>query len=222
MALPAFGFGLYDLREAARYTRLHPARVWRWFVPRPSEQHRKPVLASDYEPVDGDHAISFLDLVDVFVFGQLRTHGVRLQTLRKVYHRLQKDLNQKHPFAHSRLATDGREVFLRVADKEGHDELIEVLTRQKVFPQIIQPFLKQLDYDPTSRLARLWRIAEGVVLNPALSLGKPLVERAGVKTEVLADAYAANRRDAERVAWWYNVAVADVLAAVRFEESLAA
>lgn len=45
-----------------------------------------------------------------------------------------------------------------------------------VFPDIIEPFLKQLDYDPDTHLARRWHIADGVVLNPGILLGKPVVE----------------------------------------------
>jgi uncharacterized protein (DUF433 family) len=214
------GLGLYDLHECARLTGLDVKRVRRWFVPPPSEAKRRPVLTPDYPRVQGDTAISFLDMIEVFVLGNLREHGVPLQTLRKVYHRLQRD--QKHPLAHNRLATDGAEVFLRVADAEGKEQLIEVLTRQMVFPEFIAPFLKQLDYDPNTHLARLWRISEGVVLNPSISMGKPLVDGAFVKTEVLADAYHANDRNAEAVARWYNVGPDDVMTAVRFEAGLAA
>lgn len=222
MGTTMIGLGIYDFREAARLTRLNPVRVRRWFAPPPSEADRKPILKPDYPPVHGDYAISFLDMIDVFVFGQLRTGGVSLPTLRKVYHRLQQNLGQKHPFAHARLATDGKEVFLRAVDDTGREELIEVLTRQRVFPEIIAPFLKQLDYDQVSRLARLWRIADGVVLNPVIALGKPVVAGVNVKTEVLSAAYYANHQDEEAVARWYNVSPADVLTAVRFEANLAA
>jgi len=216
------GLGLYDLREAAQFTRLDQERVRRWFVPPPSEAKRRPILTPDYPQVQKDTAISFLDLIEVFVLGNLREHGVPLQTLRKVYSRLQRDFKQKHPLAHNRLATDGREVFLRVADDEGKDQLIEVLTRQMVFPEIIAPFLKQLDYDPNTHLARLWRIANGVLLNPRIAFGKPIVDGVFVKTEVLAAAYHANKKDADAVARWYNVSPSDVITAVRFEADLAA
>lgn len=216
------GLGLYDLNEGARLTRLDPKRLRRWFVPPPSEASRKPILTPDYPRVKGDTAISFLDLVDVFVFGNLREQGVPLQTLRRVYGRLQRDYGQKHPFAFNRLATDGAEVFLRLSDANGKDQLVEVLTRQMVFPEIIEPFLKQLDYDPVTHLAKRWRIADGVVLNPGISLGKPVIDGVFVRTEVLADAYHANGRNADVVARWYNVGPDDVLAAVRFEAGLAA
>ncbi|QEL13288.1 hypothetical protein [Limnoglobus roseus] len=216
------GLGIYDLREAARFTRLNPTRVRRWFVQRPSEPNRKPVLHSDYSAIQGDPAISFLDLIDVFVFGQLRTHGVSLPTLRKVSVQLTKVLDTRHPFAHHRLATDGQEVFLRGIDADGKDELIEVLTRQRVFPEIIAPFLKKLDYDPSTDLARLWHIGRGVILDPRIAMGKPVVEGVYVKTDLLAAAWEANKRNAEAVARWYNVGPQDVLRAVEFELGQAA
>lgn len=222
MKTPQLGLGLYDLKEAARLTGLSPRRVRRWFVPPPSEVDRRPVLKADYPPVGGETAISFLDLIDVFVFGQLRTHGVPLPTLRRVYQRLQRDLKQKHPFAHTRLATDGYEVFLRGENADGQAELTEVLTRQRVFPEIIAPFLKRLDYDPVTHLAKLWRIADGVLVNPGIALGKPVVDGVFVKTELLAAAYRANNKDADAVARWYNVSPDDVMTAVRFEAGLAA
>lgn len=216
------GLGIYDLREAARLTGLNPARVRRWFVQRPSEANRRPALRSDYATTQGATAISFLDLIDVFVFGQLRTHGVSLPTLRKVSNRLQKQLDTRHPFAHCRLATDGHEVFLRSCDANGQLELVEVLSRQRVFPEIIAPFLKRLDYDPTTELAKLWRIADGVVLNPKIALGKPVVDGVFVKTELLASAWHANGQDTDAVARWYNVSPDDVKRAVEFEARLAA
>lgn len=211
------GLGIYDLREAARFTRLNPVRVRRWYVQRPSEPDRKPVLRSDYESADGELAISFLDLIDVFVFGQLRTHGVSLPTLRKVSMRLQADLHTRHPFAHARLATDGYEVFFRSIDRSGKDELTEVLTRQRVFPEIIAPFLKKLDYDSATDLAAVWHIGRGVILNPKIAMGKPVVQGVCVKTDILAAAWNANKQDTAAVARWYNVSAEDVLRAVEFE-----
>ena len=60
-----------------------------WFRGRRSEQSREPVFSGDYPPVGGDCAISFYDLVDVFVAGQMREYGVALQTLRRAYRKLQ-------------------------------------------------------------------------------------------------------------------------------------
>jgi uncharacterized protein (DUF433 family) len=214
------GLGVYSLSEAARLTGLRPITVRDWFLGRKSES-RKPVFEGEYDEYSGHHFISFHDLIDVVIAGQLRQHGVRLPVIRRVYGRLQKEFGERHPFCLRKLETDGREVFLRLKDKDGIDQLVEVLTKQRVFPEIIAPFLKQIDYDTASSLAKRWRIDSGVVVDPAVSLGKPIVERVGIKTDLLVATYEANCRDEELVAWCYNVAVEDVRAAVRFEARLA-
>lgn len=216
----ALGQGVYGYAEAARLTGLRPGRVREWF--RGGRGRARAVLSGDYGPVDGDFAISFLDLIDVFVAGQLREHGVSLHTLRRVYERLQQDLQSRHPFGRQELLSNGKLVFMRGAGPEGEEELVEVLTRQKVFPQVLLPFLQRIDYDQVKLLARRWRIAEQVVIDPAVCFGKPVVEEAGIATGVLAAAYDANGEDENAVAEWYDIAAEHVLAAVQFERGMAA
>src|SRR5438270_727125 len=90
------GKGVYSLAEVAQLTGLKRARVGEWFRGRPSEASPRPLFRSDYQPVEDDVAVSFLDLIDVFVAGQLREHGVPLQAVRRVYSRLTEDL-ETHP-----------------------------------------------------------------------------------------------------------------------------
>jgi uncharacterized protein (DUF433 family) len=145
-----------------------------------------------------------------------------MQNVRRVYERLAADLSVQHPFCHRELLTAGKTVLMRGLDEHGREELVEILTRQKVFPQIIVPFLHRIDYDKVRLLALRWRIAEHVVIDPNLCFGKPIVEAVGMPTAILAAAYRANADDADLIADWYNVSADDVLAAVRFERSLAA
>jgi len=216
------GNGVYGYREAARLTRVKRACIREWFRIRAARAKWLSVFRSDYKPVERDHAISFLDLIDVFVTGQLREHGVSLQTLRRVHTRLQDELNTPHPFCRRELLSDGRIVFTRGMDEKGQEELKEVLTHQKVFPQIILPFLKRIDYDEVSKLAERWRIARLVVIDPRICFGKPVVEEYSIPTAVLSDAYRANNHDAELVADWFNVNADYVLAAVEFESNMVA
>src|SRR5262249_21345886 len=153
------GNGVYGYSEAARLTGLRSSRIREWFRDRSSRGGRESVFRSDYGPIEGSRAISFLDLIDVYVAGQLREHGVSLQTLRPVYCRLADELKTPHPFCRKELLSDGKTVFTRGMDTEGAEELLEVLTRQKVFPQIILPFLRTIDYGEISQLAVRWRIA---------------------------------------------------------------
>ena len=216
------GHGIYNLPEAARLTRLRTSRVREWFTGRSVDQERKAVFKSDYDSVDGDRAISFLDLVELFIAGQLREQGVSLQSLRKVRAQLQKDLKTPHPFCRREVLSDGKRVFTLGLDPDGEREMIEVLTRQRVFVDVLLPFLKRIDYDSVTKLASKWSIADKIVIDPTICLGKPIVEEVCIRTTILASAYEANDRDAELVAEWYGLLPAHVLAAVDFERSIAA
>lgn len=213
--------GVYTLTDAARLTGLPRTRVREWFRTRKSRS-RPALFASDYEPDTRAVAISFWDLIDVFVAGQLREHGVSMPTVRKVYAKLASDWGISHPFCRHELLSDGKEVFVRGLDKYGEDEIYEALTRQKAFPKLILPFLQRIDYDQMTDMAARWRIADNVVLDPRLCFGQPVVEGAIVPTYLLAEAFDANGRDAELVAAWYGVTAAEVEAAVRFESGMAA
>lgn len=222
MTTSLLGGGVYSFPEAARLTGLKQHRVREWFRGRPSGPGRKRVLSADYEPIDGEFAISFHDLIDLFVAGQLREHGVSLQLVRRVYAQMSSDLGTRHPFCRKELLTNGKAVFMKGLDAEGEEELVEVLTKQKVFPAVLEPFLQRIDYDKATILAKRWRISGEIVIDPAICLGKPTVGSTGVPSSVLAAAYYANSRDADLVGDWYDVRPADVLAAVEFERRLAA
>lgn len=216
------GHGIYNLTEAAKLTQLKPQRVREWFHGQPLDRMRKAVFRSDYQSVGGDHAISFFDLVELKIAGQLRDRGVSLQSLRKVHKQLQADLGTRHPFCRKEVLTDGKKVFTLGLGEENRAEMIEVLSHQRVFVEILLPFLKRLDYDEVTSLARRWCIANMVVIDPRICLGKPIIEDIGIATVILAAAYDANNQDAELVADWYKVHSKHVIAAVEFERSIAA
>ncbi len=212
------GHGVYSFPEAARLTRLRPQRVREWFAGRSGA--RKVVFRGDYRAVQGDRAISFLDLVELFVAGQLRDHGVSLQSLRKVHTKLERDLGTSHPFCRREILSDGKNVFVLGLDERGAAEMVEVLSRQKVFVDILLPFLKRINYYSATKLARKWCVTDQVVIDPMICLGKPIVEKAGIATGILAASFEANGRDAGTVADWYRVHQSHVQAAVEFELSL--
>ncbi len=208
------GHGIYTLKQAARLTGLPTGRVREWFG-------RSQLFRGEFEAVGNDRVISFLDLIEVFVAGNLRQQGVSLQTVRKVYARLSEDLQTDHPFCRRELLTDGKNVFSRLQTGAGNEVVYDVLSKQGVFAKIIVPFLNSIEYN-ADQLAVRWKIGKNVVIDPAVCFGAPIVESVGVPTSVLANAYRANANDAAAVADFYRVQPKDVLAAVHFEGGLAA
>jgi uncharacterized protein (DUF433 family) len=188
-AVPLLGSGIYSIAEAARYARLSKGTVRRWF--------RGPgaLFRMDHDGIDG-FCLSFRNLVELVVAGQLRAVGVPLDKIRRARDDLARDRGDAHPFALEAFAAPGW---------PGGSP---------------PPILAELDYDdaPPQR-ATLWHISPGIVLNPGIRFGSPIVEGTGMRAECLADAYRANGEDVDLVARWWAVRPGHVRAAVAFEEA---
>lgn len=212
------GQGAYILAEVSRLTQIHPSRVRWWFKHRPDHAGRGPIFDSDYPSAGGDYAVSFLDLIDVLVAGQFRDqYHVPMRIVRCAHSVLQGELKTKHPFCHSDLYTDGRRIFRLAAAKVGNEKLSDVISHQQFFLHIREK-LDHIDYSEITKLAHRWRIAQGVVLDPAISMGKPTIVNTGITTYVIGNQYRANSKDSVLVADLYGISEGDVVNAVDFEK----
>lgn len=213
------GQGIYTFSEAARLTGVSTRRISAWFLG--GESTLGQVIRSDYaEHGPSAKLISFLDLIDTLIIGQLRDHGLSLQYLRKIHAALIKELHSPHPFGRQEILTDGKRVFIHVADRLGDEKLKEVFTNRLAFPEILLPYLEQIDYHPRKLLPVRWNISEGVVVDPQRRFGKPIIDANGIPTAVLAAALNANNSNRELVAEWYGVSPGDVELASQFERGL--
>ena len=127
-------------------------------------------------------------------------------------------MKTRHPFAHEGLYTDGKSVFVRIAEESDDERVIDAICRQDVFSTVLLPYLKRLEFGKQTRLAERWRIVDGIVIDPARRSGKPILESCGISASILARSYQCNGLDDELVADWYGVTPEDVGLAVRFEE----
>jgi len=212
------GQGVYRVAEVSRFTGLNAHRVRTWFKQRSDGSGDGPVFAADYEPVNGDFAVSFHDLIDVLVAGEFRDrYGVPMHTVRRAHGLLQTQLDTKHPFCHSDLYTDGRRIFLCVANELNEEILSDVVSRQQFFLHIREK-LNHVDYSEITKLACRWRIAKGVVIDPSIGMGKPTIENTSITTYVIANQYHANSRNTGLVADLYGIREGDVGNAVEFEK----
>lgn len=212
------GHGVYSLAEVSRLTGLDVRRVRHWFATTSNGVPRRPVFEADFPEIEDDLAVSFHDLIDVYVAGLFRQRGVSLHVVRKAYEVLKHDLQTDHPFCHEALYTDGTRIFIGLVNPVEDEAFTEVVTRQHYIPTLIKEYLSKIDYCAASQLAARWNIRTGVVIDPAVNFGKPVVENTNVSTWVLANSYFANGQDARLVAGLFGVEERDVLIAVTFSK----
>jgi uncharacterized protein (DUF433 family) len=230
----ALGLGAYSPPEAARLLKISPRKVRRWaagydFKGRAGAlRFSEPIIRADREPSAGFIELTFLDLIEMLFVRDFLALGVSMQTIRKASETAAEILGvERHPFCVKGFKTYGRDIFAHLeltAETLAPSEryLLDLGRRQSVFRTVIEPYLRQFEYDLETDLVRRWtpdEDATSVVIDPAVNFGMPFVKGFGVSTQVLyAQAQAGQKLDA--IAGWYEIPVKAVEDAVSFERRL--
>jgi uncharacterized protein (DUF433 family) len=225
----AVGVGLYSYPEAARIIGISPAKLRRW-----AGQYRRKASGADYlsKPVisryfqDGQHVLTFLELVELLFVKLFRDEGVSMAVIREAAEEAVRRFDTPYPFAVKRFDTDGERIFATLQE-EARDEraTLELGRGQIVFDTVARPFFRKLEYRDGGDALRYWPMNRDgkVVLDPERSFGQPIDAQTGVPTRALYDAVlAGDGQSPEVVAQWFGVPVDAVQAAVNFEQSLLA
>ena len=106
------GHGIYSVADAARLTKVSRGRISRWlrgYTFRSGEESKAsgPVWRSDLPPVEGQLALSFLDLIEVRFVDAFRSKGVPWKTIRSAAQNAMDFFGHDHPFSNERFRTDG-------------------------------------------------------------------------------------------------------------------
>jgi uncharacterized protein (DUF433 family) len=217
------GVGLYTGTEACRLLRLPPAKVRRWmggydYVHRGEKRHAEPLWVPQLPKLDDQLGLGFLDLMQLRVVARFVAEGVSVQALRLALARAAEFLGHDHPFTTARFKTDGRRVFLEIADEIGEQKLYDLVRKQYGFHQVIAPSFVDFEADA---MVRWWPMGRQrrVVLDPQRSFGAPIISKSGIPTATLADV-AENEGSAEAVTRWFPVTTPEVRAAIEFERQL--
>jgi uncharacterized protein (DUF433 family) len=211
------GKGVYTLPEASVYTGVPRSTLRTWFMPRPDRKGLGPVFKSDWDRVDGDFAISFLNLIEAYVASFFKKNGATHADIRRTSDILKSKLNLNHPFAYVNLSV----ALGKIIEESGEPDnrYSEVISKQLVFSEFKAGLLR-LSYDPQTQLADKWQIAENIFIIPKVGFGKPVIDSTGVSTLIVANQFKANGKDAALVARLFNVPKDSVINAFRFEQRL--
>ncbi len=220
--------GIYTVPDASRLTGVSMPRIRRWLrgykVEKNSAKIARPELwHGQLEPINDRLALGFQDLIEVRFVDAFLKAGVGWKTLREARVKAQKVFQTEHPFCTLRFVTDGCRIFESRGSGRGR-RMIDLAEGQRVFPAVIKPFLKELQFaEDAGTLESWWPLGKDrqVVLDPTRSFGQPIIAAGSVPTEVLFNAVKAGQSVYE-VAQWYEVPLHSVRDAARFERSLQA
>lgn len=221
------GIGLYTFPEAARLTNVGSRTIRRWVVGYDYKytgetRHVSSVWSADHPSIVGTDGVSFFDLIEVRFVQAFRQEGITWPEIRRAAEEARSVFGTRHPFAAKRFSTDGRRIFLELAEHTGKKHLLELSRSQYAFDRIIRPTLRGVEFS-NETAARWYPLfpKKHVVIDPARAFGRPIVDKYSIPTEVLAKAAFAEG-STRRTADLYDVDRDAVEAAIEFEERLAA
>jgi uncharacterized protein (DUF433 family) len=184
------------------------------------------VIKTDIPVIGGSVAVSFLELVELFVVKQFRDKGIPLQTVRVAWNHAARAFDTLHPFANRRVFTDGGRIFMALRDDDVAPDVLEVSSRRMPFQIVAGPIFRhsvdEIEFDADTDLARRWwphGRKVPVVLDPAIAFGAPILPGTRVPTAIVAR--YAEARPVQAVADAFELSAELVSAAVAFERQLA-
>ncbi len=215
----------YSISEAAHYLNVPAATVRYWST---GQGSYKPLInIPEHEPT----LLSFLNIVDLHVLAAIRRkHAVSMPKVRKAIDYLQTQtaktaIDRRHPLISQQLETDGLDLFI-----ERYGQLVNISRAgQTAMRDVMNAALQRIERDPKGIPIRLFPFTRSqlnnspalVVMDPALSAGRPVIAGTGLATEIIAERYKAGESIRE-LAKDYERKSSEIEEAIRCELKTAA
>jgi uncharacterized protein (DUF433 family) len=189
----------YRIQEAADYLRLPAATLRAWAIgrnyPVSDGMRRFQPIIEISDPEKG--YLSFTNLVEAHVLSAIRRqHNISFHRVRDAVHFLRGKFGSNRPLIDQQFVTDGIDLFV---EKLGG--LVNVSRRgQGAMREILELHLRRIERNPMGVPIRLFpftrskpelQITGTVVIDPAVSYGRPIIRRLGVPTAMIAERYKA-------------------------------
>lgn len=215
------GIGVYTPAEASRLLRIPGRKIVRWLKGHKiGNKHYEPLWHPQIDLGDDRIYLGFRDLMEMRTAAAFMHAGVSAIMIRRAIDEAKKYVADERPLSTTRFRTDGRSIFLEIADENDDPKLLDLFKQQYAFKRIVDQSLKGVEFDGIAP-SRWWPLSKQkqIVIDPERSFGQPIDTETGVPTSVLAA--AANIEGPELAARNWLVPITAVRRAVEFETALA-
>lgn len=215
----------YGTTLAARYLKLPSATLRSWAIGRPYKvqdklKYFKPLVELPKKP---GNQLSFSNLIEIHILRALRTdHGVPIRSVRSALLYAQDKLKIPRLLLSPELKADGKDLFL---DK--YFELINLSrSGQLAIKNMLESYLKRIEWDSDNLPAKLYPFisdnpavsSREIVINPFISFGKPIIDKRGITTAIIANRYDEGD-SIQELAADYDLDDADIETAIFYERA---
>lgn len=209
----------YSIAEAAHYLTVPEGTVRYWATGQ--DKYEPLIEISSLQPA----LLSFINLVELHVLAAIRRkHTVPMPKVRSAIEYLRKNTNRakdkKHPLISKQLETNGLDLFI-----QRYGELLNISQDGQIaMREVMSAALHRIERDSHGIPIRLYPFTRSsiqqapamVVIDPALSAGRPVIAGTGLATEVIAERYKAGE-SIEELAGDYEREAKEIEEAVRCE-----
>lgn len=218
------GVGLYTPAEASRLLDIPSGKIVRWL--RGHEVNGRwydRLWRPQIDIGDGHVYLGFRDLMEMRTAHAFMAVGVSADMIRRAIEEARKYVDDERPLSTTQFRTDGRSIFLEIADKSGDPRLLDLFKHQFAFKRIVEASLKGVEFEGIAP-SRWWPLTKErkILIDPDRSFGQPIEAETGIPTATLAAAVRAEG-SVEAAARLWLAPIQAIKRAIRFEEqSLAA
>lgn len=218
----------YSIGEAAHYLRMPEETLRSWVSGRLYPVAGKPKRSRPLINVDdpSKRYLSFLNLVEAHVLAAIRRrHGVKLPKVRTALDYVKRQFHIERPLIDETFQTDGLDLFL-----ERYGDLINASREgQRVMKEVISAYLKRIERDTKGFPVKLFPFTRDteagaapssdprvVVMNPAVSFGRPVIAGTGIPVSSIYERYRAGDSVAD-LAQDFSLDTSEIEEAIRCE-----
>lgn len=226
--------GIYTPTEAAALLHERPETVRRWAygyrrTRMGGRTSHPPLIHTELPTLEGQDALTFVELIELLYIRAFERAGVSWKLIKDAAGVAARMFSTRHPFALRQVYVDPRSVYGSVREQDGSESLVELVGHgQHAMPQLVKPFLEQIDFGANDVAQRWWPLGRdgGVVVDPLIGFGLPVVAAIGMRVHALTSAYDAEvpafgeQGAVGRVAWTYDIAPDHVRTALGFRKWL--
>lgn len=217
----------YSIPRAARLLRVSPQLIQSWVTPhtkiiKGEERWVEPLCAPSTPARDGHVFLSFFDVAELNIactmIFERKIKRRKAEALIRGWRKLRADTPHHLINKKFRIGTWGTGLF---ADLVEEGVTVDVSDQQCIMKDVIVPEALHFSYMLNDDLPYEWKPkewADGVIISPSISRGKPVISEKFVPTESLA--ITAKVDGVESTARQYGVSPEAVRRAVEFEVSL--
>lgn len=220
----------YGLSEAAQYLRIPLATLRSWIRGRsyPAGGTKKQFVPLIHLTKSSATSLSFMNLVEAHVLDAIRReHKIPMHKVRKALAYVKKHFNLEYPLAEQQFETDGLNLFI-----EDLTKTVSISEAgQLAMREMIQSYLKRIERDRKGLPIKLYPFTRKrssdldepklVVIDPAVSFGRPVIMGTGIPTNIIAERYKAGESNDE-LAKDYGCNRTQIEEAIRCELEIAA